>query len=976
MKLSTFNCQGLLSKYKQQQLASDFNRYNLDFLLLQETHLKNQGVLELRCGDENTKSRLLNLYYCGSSDNKSQHGVGFLVDKSRKVCFKPINDRICTMTTSIDQQRNLVMICAYAPTLTTSNRNPQIRETFYDNLQSVLATARKKDIVILAGDFNAKTGSEYCNFPDVLGKFGKGQVNENGQHFLELCKQNDLKVMNTCFEHKMTHRTTWTCPERIEDHLDARTKEPRRNPYRNQIDYICTKNETAKLVQDARSYGGMTTNSDHKIVIAKMNLRLPRLQYKKSEPSVNYDNIIEKQFEYKNEVNRLMGEKEDTTVTQRKWDNIVDCTSNAAMNILGTKDRNSKKTCDPLVKKLSEDQKKLRRDYEATKSKERRKKLKTERNEKIHQIHKLLKKKRNDEIEEKIAQIENLPNDSRKMFSAIKDINRQKPKVPLLLEMKNGGLTSNDEQQTLIIQDHFEKQFKKNVKPSEIVSKIKPTEMRNPFTEDEVKKAAQRLKNNKSAGKDNIKPELIKYAPDSVFLEIADIINKIAETGEYPEELVQGILCALQKPGKKKGPTDNLRPIVLFSVLRKITAICLADRIKGRINNEIPITQAAYRSGRSTTEHVFAMKILAERASQSKEEIIHIALMDMSKAFDCINRNKLLEDLGTILEHDELFLVKTLLETELSARCGKFYSPYFETDTGAPQGDCMSATEFTYYLAKTLEFTLRSDELESMEDHTYCVSKKNKDVLEINLQYADDISIITNRHEIIEKGKNELPKILGARDLKMNIAKTEEFVISSKGNDKWKKCKFLGSLLGTEEDIQRRKILAQDAIRNLNSYFKNKNLTIKTKRKIFNAYITSIFLYNCELWTLSESNEHKIDAFHRRLLRTTILNIKWPKKMSNDKVYEITKETKWSKIIKQRRISWLGHLLRLDNETPAKKALDYTLNTQMKRKRGRPKLDWISMINKQLLNSDMTFENAKIMAHDKLYWRRFEYAMQ
>ena len=64
-----------------------------------------------------------------------------------------------------------------------------------------------------------------------------------------------------------------------------------------------------------------------------------------------------------------------------------------------------------------------------------------------------------------------------------------------------------------------------------------------------------------------------------------------------------GTLTPLQKPGKPRGPTENLRPIILFSLLRKILSIYLLNRTKERINNVIPVTQAAYRQGRSTTEH-------------------------------------------------------------------------------------------------------------------------------------------------------------------------------------------------------------------------------------------------------------------------------------------------------------------------------------------------------------------------------------
>ena len=77
--------------------------------------------------------------------------------------------------------------------------------------------------------------------------------------------------------------------------------------------------------------------------------------------------------------------------------------------------------------------------------------------------------------------------------------------------------------------------------------------------------------------------------------------------------------------------------------------------------------------------------------------------------------------------------------------------------------------------------------------------------------------------------------------------------------------------------------------------------------RAFDAYISSIFLYNSELWTLTSSIEKQIDSFQRRLLRKNILNIKWPTVMSNEDVYNQTKANKWSIVIKRRRMRWLGH---------------------------------------------------------------------
>ena len=66
-----------------------------------------------------------------------------------------------------------------------------------------------RDIIILAGDFNAKTGSSHENYPSVVGRYGKGKTNSNGEFLIEFALKNELFLTNTTFKHKMSHRTTW-----------------------------------------------------------------------------------------------------------------------------------------------------------------------------------------------------------------------------------------------------------------------------------------------------------------------------------------------------------------------------------------------------------------------------------------------------------------------------------------------------------------------------------------------------------------------------------------------------------------------------------------------------------------------------------------------------------------------------------------------------------------------------------------------
>ena len=62
-------------------------------------------------------------------------------------------------------------------------------------------------------------------------------------------------------------------------------------------------------------------------------------------------------------------------------------------------------------------------------------------------------------------------------------------------------------------------------------------------------------------------------------------------------------------------------------------------RINSRLDTAIPISQAAYRQNTSTTEHLFVTKLITERTVSPTDETVYLLLLDMSKAFDSIQRN-------------------------------------------------------------------------------------------------------------------------------------------------------------------------------------------------------------------------------------------------------------------------------------------------------------------------------------------------
>ena len=171
----------------------------------------------------------------------------------------------------------------------------------------------------------------------------------------------------------------------------------------------------------------------------------------------------------------------------------------------------------------------------------------------------------------------------------------------------------------------------------------------------------------------------------------------------------------------------------------------------------------------------------------------------MSKAFDSIQRNILIEDLTNVLNQGEVRLIQILLDVKIAAKYGNYKSRFFSMGTGAPPGDCASASEFTLCLVKSVETTIANDTPSLKEHNTiqsnYSIVPQNYQI-DIDQQYADDISKMLTSISPTEKTKDELPVKVVQRGLKITETKTEEYTIKRANYDNfWKDCKLLRSLI-------------------------------------------------------------------------------------------------------------------------------------------------------------------------------------
>ena len=967
LRVATFNVRGVKDNdQKRIDLADDLQNYKINIACIQETHIGNDGTISLKSADS---SKSYTLYHVGEK-NDSHHGCGIIIENNRTCDFTKINNRACSLSTSIPTAtriKQIVVICIYAPTLKNSETNPELRQSLYDDVEAYIATVPRSSLLIIGGDFNAKTGSSYEDFKENMGKFGKGKTNSNGETLLQFSRENRLVLCNTLFHHRMAHRTTWESPGVING-----------SRIRNQIDYILLRQDARNLITNCRSYNGTRTFTDHHIVICRFNLAWHKMFRKTKVKSNKLDMQKLKDDNIRSDYEKTVTDKLNELSTrnqpdnpQQQWDLITEACLSSAEQYL--KRDTSRKSSNKDLQILSAKQQKIRLDMNALKDDDPKKvKLRKERNKILNEMKKVKREEETRKLREQIDEIDSMKNDSNKLFATMRIMYRKTPS-DLLIELPSTNnskkkVTADPEKQVEIITDHFKSVFQKG---EHEIPEMKPVKMKQPFTEVEVLKAVTSMKNNKSAGVDKMNIELIKYGPrEELVKRITSLMNQMAETGNTPKELHSGILIPFQKPGKPKGPCANLRPIILLSTLRKILSICIIRRVTDKLEQIIPLSQAAYRRGRNTTEHVFALRMLIEKAITTQQYNIFITLFDMSKAFDTIRRPQLLEDLSRVLQEDELHIFYLLLyKMDYQVQVNKTKGEPFDTDTGGPQGDCASAPEFTFTLAVAL--SLISDDtaeiVNRMPKHLMHHDYTQVDEFSLGVQYADDIGYATTNDGENEATKHELPLKVSKRNLHLNTEKTEEICVGVDGNDDWKKVKYLGSIFDTKNDIKRRRGLTIDAFNRYAHVLCDRKASIQLKVKIINTFVYPTLLYNSELWTLTKDLEESLNIFQRKLLRR-MLHVKLTDKIRNEELYRRGKQKEISTEIKRRRLNWLGHLKRLPDGTPAKLALEEYLR-KTKRKRGRPKQTWVALINSDLKPMGKTINTLTENEYRRESWR-------
>ena len=946
---------------------------------MQETRFPEDGSL---------KEKSYTFFWKGKpTDEKREHGVAFAVRNTLLKKIEPPTggtERLLSMRLMTNTGL-VTLISAYAPTLSASS---DVKDQFYCQLDDLLSTIPKKDHVYILGDFNARVGSNYEAWPECLGKHGIGKINDNGQRLLELCSSYHLCTTSSFFPNKVHHRASWMHP---------------RSKHWHQLDHVITTRSQLSSVRNTRTYHSADCNTDHSLVLSKVVLKPRPFHRSKSKrlPRINTGNTNcpERTEKFLTALRRSINPSSHTSASA-KWKHLSQSIFDCAMEAYGKKENKTNDWYEANKAKLEpvlEARRSALLNYKNNPCKKTLTCLQTARK----RVKTLSRHCANDywcklcDTIERAAQSGN----TGRMYEGIKTAFGPQTIKTAPLRSKDGLPITDSKMQLKRWAEHYLELYStQNSITEEALNNIPQLSVLHDLdvkpSIEEFEEAYDHLAKGKAPGKDLIPPDVIIEGKPVLLQPLFDLLCLCWEEKEVPQSMRDSKISTLFKNKGDRGDCDNYRGISLLSIVGKVFARVILKRLQVLAERVLPESQCGFRSKRSTIDMISAIRLLQEKCREQKQPLF-AAFVDLTKAFDLVSRSGLFEVLKKIGCPPSLLSLIMSFHTNMKATVsfnGEDSDP-FDILSGVKQGCVLAPTLFGIYFSVLLSYAFKDSTdgipIQTRTDGGLLNIKRFRAKTKIShhlirdFLFADDAALVSHTKQGLQRLLDSFSKACSDFGLTISVKKTEIMTQNSPStpsisvyNSALKvvdEFKYLGSTisknLSLDSEINVRIGKASSAKTKLKErVWENKNLTINTKMRVYQACILSTLLYGSETWSTYTSQENKLNAFHLRSLRR-ILGISWSDRVTNEEVHAKSGIPSIQAILSKNRLRWLGHIKRMDNFRLPKLLLFGQLATGS-RSVGRPCLRFIDVCKRDMKQGGINISSWEKVAVNRNLWRK------
>ena len=610
----------------------ELTKLNISIAALQETRLASSGSL---------REKNYTFFWKGREPEESrQHGVGFAIKNNLLGLIEPPtggNERLLSIRlTTAAGPVNIISV--YAPTLSSSE---DTKDQFYGQLDEQIRGCPKHESLFLLGDFNARVGEDHESWPTCLGYHGIGKINENGQRLLELCTYHGLCITNTFFMGKPQHKVSWKHP---------------RSHHWHQLDLVITRRSALNSVLSTRTYHSADCDSDHALVSSRVRLQPKTLHHSKPKGHLRINtaqmSVPSKVKEYVSALDKALQDLPEHDATA-KWNAMKGAIYKTAMSTFGKKERPSQDWFNTHITKMEpliEEKRKAFIAYKKCPNERTHIALKTARSS-TQRIARQCANEYWQQLCEGIQRSAETGN-IKGMYSGIKKALGPTVKgVAPLKSMLGEKITDRGQQMARWVEHYSELYSHETLVTEAALSSIKNLPIMEELDEvptlEELSKAIDSLPNDKAPGSDCIPPEAIKCGKTTLLLPLHELLCLCWEEGAVPQDMRDATIVTLYKNKGDRSDCNNYRGISLLSIVGKVYARIILNRLQLLADRVYPESQCGFRGDRSTTYMIFSLRQLQEK-SREQGQPLYMMFIDLTKAFDLVSRKGLFEVLSKI----------------------------------------------------------------------------------------------------------------------------------------------------------------------------------------------------------------------------------------------------------------------------------------------------------------------------------------
>ncbi|KAK3508727.1 hypothetical protein QTP70_004272 [Hemibagrus guttatus] len=812
-------------------------RRKVDILCVQETRWKGSKTRSIGAG--------FKLFYYGVDSKRNGVGVVLKEEFVRNVLeVKRVSGRVISLKLEIEGVM-LNVVSGYAPQVGCELEE---KERFWSELDEVMESIPTGERVVIGVDFNGHVGEGNTDDEEVMGKFGVKERNLEGQMVVDFAKRMDMAVVNSYFQKREEHRVTYKSGGR-----------------RTQVDYILCRRGNLKEISDCKVVVGESVAKQHRMVVIRMTLIVCKKKRSKIEieKKTKWWKLKKEECceEFRQKLRQALGGQ---VVLPDDWETTAEVIRETGRKLLGVSSGRRKEDKETWWWN-EEVQDSIQRKWLA------KKKWEMDRTEENRQEYKELQRRVKREVSKaKQNAYDELYTrlDTREGEKDLYRLARQRDRdgkdvqQVRVIKHRDGRVLTSEESVQRRWKEYFEELMNEENEREKRVEGVNSVEQKvDKIRKDEVRKALKRMKSGKAVGPDDIPVEVWKCLGEAAVEFLTSLFNRVLESEKMPEEWRRSVLVPIFKNKGDVQSCSNYRGIKLMSHTMKLWERVVEARLRKVV--EICEQQYGFMPRKSTTDAIFALRILMEKYRDGQREL-HCVFVDLEKVYDRVPREELwycMRKSGVAEKY--VRVVQDMYERSRTVvRCAVGQTEEFKVEVGLHQGSALSPFLFAIVMDQL------SEEVRQESPWT--------------MMFADDIVICSESREQVEENLERWRFALERRGMKVSHSKTEYMCVNEREGSgtvrlqgeevqKVQEFKYLGSTVQSNgecgKEVKKRVQAGWNGWRKVSGVLCDRKISARIKRKVCRTVVRPAMLYGLETVSLRKRQESELEVAELKMLR-------------------------------------------------------------------------------------------------------------